>query len=376
MARKTALCMTVGGIAMVVAVYVATLMLAEGLRETLSATGQANNAIVIRQGARNEVQSGISREHANIVLTQPEVAQLDTGAPFATEECLVLINLSKRSDGGGSNVNFRGVSPMSMTLRNPIKLVEGRMPMPGTREVIVGKPIYNKFAKTEIGAAIRLFGTDWPVVGIFEAGNTSFSSEIWSDVEVLLPAVRREAYSSITFRLAPNASLDTIKKRLENDRRLNLTIQSEIDFYENQSKALSSFIFYLGTVISVIFSIGAIIGAMITMYGAVASRTREIGVLRALGFSAGDILRAFLIECLMVAFAGGVSGIVLASLLTRLTVTTTNFMSFSEVAFGFSLTPMIVLQGIAFSLAMGLIGGVLPAWRAGRVKILSALRAE
>ena len=377
LARKTAAAMTIAGIAMVVAVYTATLMLAQGLKETLTATGQPDNVIVTRQGSRNEVQSGISREHANIVLTQPEVAKNPDGTPRAALECLVLVNLNKRGDGGGSsNVDLRGISPLSMPLRRPVKLVEGRLPQPGSREVMVGKPIFTKFAKTEVGSSIRLFGVDWPVVGIFEAGNTSFSSEIWTDVQVLLPAVRRDQYSSVTFGLAPGASFEAVKNRLENDRRLNVAVLREVDFYEAQSRQMSKFIFYMGTVISIVFSLGAIIGAMITMYSAVAGRTREIGVLRALGFSAGDILRAFVMECLTMALAGGIAGVVLASLLTQLSVTTTNFSSFSEVAFGFSLTIKIALQALLFSAAMGLIGGVLPAWRAARIQILSALRAE
>ena len=241
---------------------------------------------------------------------------------------------------------------------------------------MIGRGIQRKFSGTAIGESIRLVGTDWNIVGIFEAGNSAFSSEIWGDADTMIPAFRRDRFSSVTFRLSDGANFESLKERLENDRRLSVTVKRERDFYASQSQSLSLFIKILGGFISVVFSVGAIIGAMITMYGAVANRIREIGILRALGFSRLVIFRAFTKECVLLAFFGGLIGVLASWGLTFLTVTTTNFQTFSEVAFSFTMTPRIAFMGMLFAVLMGILGGALPAFRAARMKILDSLRVR
>ncbi len=373
--RRLTTALTVLGIALVVFVYTVTLMLADGLRQTLSTTGSMNNAIVIRNGAQNEIQSGIPRDHAAAILADESVERLPDGTPAATTDVVVLVSLKKRADGQPSNVTIRGVSPLGFSLKPGIKIMSGRLPAPGTREILVGESINSKFANTTIGDHIRLVGADWTVVGILSAGNSGFSSEIWGDSEVLMPAFRRDRFSSITFRIKSGADFEALQARLQDDRRFTVTVKREQEFYSDQSKTLSKFITILGSVVSIIFSIGAIVGAMITMYSAVANRTREVGILRALGFPRRAIFATFLKESLLIGFIGGVLGIVFAALTSFASISTTNFSTFSEVAFQFSLTSQAIGKAILFALLMGGLGGALPALRAARLPILKALRS-
>ena len=372
--RKTTSLLTLAGVALVVLVYAATLMLAEGLRQTLAATGLPQNAIVIRNGAQNEIQSGIPRASANIILAEPEVLRLTNGSALASTDCLVIVSLKKRSDNQISNVNLRGVSKQALQVRQGIKLVAGRRPTPGTQEVMVGKAISRRFQNADVGQSIRLVGANWTVVGVFDAGNSAFSSEIWGDVDVLMPAFKRDHFSSLTFRLKDGVNLHALKARLEDDRRLSITMSREDEFYESQSRTLSKFILLIGQVVSMIFSLGAIIGAIITMYSAVSNRRHEIGILRALGFSARRIFFAFAAESTLLALAGGAAGLVLAAALNFLTISTTNFETFSDISFRLRMTPPILAESLLFSIIMGLIGGALPALQAARVKVVEALR--
>jgi ABC-type antimicrobial peptide transport system permease subunit len=372
--RRTTTALTVLGIALVVFVFVSTMMLSEGVKATLAATGSPENIIVIRNGARNEIQSGVERGDTNTVLTDADIDRLPDGTPLATKDTVVLISLKKRADGQPSNVTIRGVSPFAYQIRDAVKLTSGRLPSPGTREVIVGSAIRRKFQGTGIGESLRLAGSDWTVVGLFDAGNTGFSSEIWGDTEILLPSFRRERFSSITFRLRHGADAAAVKSRLEGDKRLTVTVMREIDFYAEQSRELAKFIQAIGGVVSVIFSLGAVIGASITMYAAVSNRVREIGILRALGFGRLTIFASFTKECLLIAFIGGVLGILFSSFMSFVAFSTTNFSTFSEVAFQFRLTAGIATKGLLFALGMGLLGGALPAWSASRLRLLDALR--
>ena len=372
-AKRVSTLLTVGGISLVVFVFVATLMLATGLEKTLGGTGSNRNVIVIRTGAQNEIQSGINREHANIIVAEPEVAQYQH-KPLATFDTVVVVSLKKRDDGQPSNVNIRGTSSVAGVVREGVRVIAGRAPAVGAREVMVGAAINKKFAGTDIGQSVRLVGADWPIVGIFDAGNSAFSSEIWGDVDVLMPSFRRDRFSSVTFRLADGTDFENLKKRLENDPRLSVTVKREQEFYAAQSALLAKFITYMGGFISVIFSFGAIIGAMITMYSAVASRTREIAILRILGFGRSSIFFAFLKESALIGVLGGIIGIFVAALLTNYTITTINYSTFAEIAFGFALTPRIAFWGLCFSIVMGVFGGALPAWRASRMTILIGLR--
>jgi ABC-type lipoprotein release transport system permease subunit len=375
LARRLTTALTAGGMALVVYVFATVLMLAAGLEQTLVATGQPDNVVVIRRGSQTEVQSGIDRLQAGIIESLPQIAIGEHGEPMVSREPVVLINLPKRSSGKSANVVIRGVTPVGLELRPQAQLVAGRMFRPGTAEVIVGRSVANGFEGAGLGETLRFASRDWTVVGVFDAGHTGFDSEIWGDAEQMLQAFRRTAYSSMLFRLADPARFDEVKTALENDPRLTVEAKREARFYADQSQALATFISYLGTSISIIFSIGAVIGATITMYASVASRVGEIGTLRALGFSRGAVLVAFLGEALLLGLIGGIAGVVAAAFMQAMSFSTTNFQTFAEIAFGFTLTPRIVVLSLLFALAMGFVGGFLPAARAARMKIVDALRA-
>ena len=374
-ARRLTTLLTAGGMALVVYVFATVLMLAAGLRDTLVATGQPDNVVVIRRSSQSEVQSGIDRLQAGIVETLPDIVIGADGRRLVSKEPVVLINLPKRGSGKPSNVTIRGVTPAGIALRPQVALAEGRMFRPGTSEVITGRAIANGFQGAGIGETVRFASRDWQVVGTFDAGRTGFSSEIWGDAEQMLQAFRRTGYSSLLFRMSDPDRFDAIKAAIESDPRLPLEAKREPRFYADQSEVLARFISILGLSISVIFSIGAIIGAMITMYASVASRTGEIGTLRALGFSRASILAAFLAEALVLGGLGGLAGLAGASFMQAITISTMNFQTFSELAFSFTLTPSIAAASLAFAFAMGFVGGFLPAARAARLAIVDALRA-
>jgi putative ABC transport system permease protein len=374
-ARRLTTALTAGGMALVVYVFATVLMLSAGLENTLVSTGRDDNVIVIRRGAQTEVQSGIDRRQAGIVESMPDVAVGQDGERMMSKEPVVLINLPKRASGKPSNVIIRGVTPTGLVLRPQVQLVEGRMFRPGTSEVIAGRSIADGFRGAGVGETVRFASRDWTVVGVFDAGHSGFDSELWGDAEQMLQAFRRVGFSALLFKLADADRFDAVKTAIESDPRLTLEAKRETRFYAYQSEALSNFISYLGTTISIIFSIGAIIGAMITMYASVASRTSEIGTLRALGFSRGSILVAFLGESLLLGLIGGVVGLTAAAFMQTLQISTTNFQTFAELAFRFVMTPGIVVAALLFALAMGFVGGFLPAARAARLKIVDALRA-
>ena len=373
--RRLTTVLTASGMALVVFVFAAILMLAEGLRKTLVETGSYDNVIVIRKGSNSEVQSGVSRYQASIIETQPEAAIGANGQPLVAKEMVVLITLPKRATNSPSNVVIRGMGSSSLTLRPQVKLVAGRMPKAGSSEIVAGRSIAERFKGGGIGETLRFGMRDWTVVGIFDAGNTGFSSEIWGDSDQLMQTFRRPAYSSVIFKLRDPAEFETVKKRIENDPRLTLEAKRENQYYVDQSRMMAKFLRILGMSLTIIFSLGAIIGAMITMYSAVATRTGEIGTMRALGFKKTSVLGAFMIEALFLGLIGGCVGLFLASFLQLLTISTMNFQTFSELAFSFALTSDIVWKGLGFSLGMGFIGGVLPAVRASRMNIVESLRA-
>jgi len=374
-ARRLTTALTAGGMALVVYVFATVLMLAAGLEQTLVATGQDDNVVVIRRSSQSEVQSGIDRQQAAIVETLPDIATGPDGNRLVSREPVVLISLPKRDSAKPSNVVIRGVTPAGVALRPQARIVEGRMFRPGTSEIVTGRAIARGFTGAAVGETIRFASRDWTVVGNFDAGRTGFDSEIWGDAEQMLQAFRRLGFSSLIFKLDDPDRFDAVKQELESDPRLTLEAKRETRFYADQSEALSKFISYLGGTISAIFSIGAIIGAMITMYASVASRTGEIGTLRALGFSRSSILTAFLVEALLLGLVGGIVGLAAASFMQVLSISTMNFQTFAELAFTFRLTPGIVVASLGFALAMGFIGGFLPAARAARMKIVDALRA-
>ena len=361
--------------ALVVYVFATVLMMSEGIRATLVATGQPDNVMVLRKGAGAEINSGIERSQAAILSTLPGIATDSLGRPLVSAEPVVLINLPKRSSGKPSNVTVRGTSGLGLQLRPGVQIVEGRMFRPGTSEIVVGQATAAGFAGIDLGASLRFAGRDWLIVGRFESGRSGFDSEVWGDAEQMLQAFRRGTYSIVVFRLADSGLFETTQARIEADPRLQLEAKPEIRFYAEQSEALATFINILGLSLALIFSIGAVVGAMITMFAAVASRIGEIGTLRALGFRRVAVLTAFMTESLLLAALGGVVGLAAASVMQAVDVSTTNFQTFAELAFRFVLTPQIAWQAFAFALAMGLVGGFIPAWRAARLQIVDCLRA-
>jgi putative ABC transport system permease protein len=374
-ARKWTTLLTAGGMALVVFVFSAVLMLEEGLRKTLVETGSADNVVVIRRSSQTEVQSIVDRTQAALLESQPAVAFGSDGERLISKETVVLVNLAKRDSGKPTNVLVRGVGVGGPALRPQVKIIEGRMFRPGASEIVAGRSAADRFKGAGIGETLWFGQREWRVVGTFDAGKSGFDSEIWGDADQLMQAFRRPVYSAVVLKLSDPARFAEFKSGVESDQRLTVEAKRETQFYADQSEVLASFIKYLGLTLSLIFSIGAVIGAMITMYASVASRTAEIGTLRALGFRRRSVLAAFLLEAVLLGLVGGCAGLVLASFMQLFTISTMNWQSFSELAFSFTLTPAIGVKTLAFALAMGVIGGFLPAIRASRLNIVDALRA-
>jgi len=374
--RRLTTVLTIGGMALVVFVFASTLMLAEGLQKTLVETGSYDNVVFLRKGAASEVVSGVSRDQASVLETLPEIAYGPKGQKLLAKEAVVLIALPKKGSGQPSNVILRGIEEDSLLLRPQVKLMKGRLPRMGSSEVIVGSSIARGFKGVEMDEMLHWAMRDWRVVGIFDAGTSGFSSEIWGDVDQFMQAFRRPGYSSVIFRLSDPSEFQNMKSRVESDPRLTLEAKRETKYYAEQSQMMAKFLRILGMSLTIIFSLGAIIGAMITMYSSVANRIAEIGTLRALGFRRRDILIAFLLESLLLGFLGGLSGLLFASLMQFITISTVNFQTFSELAFRFTLSFEIVYKAMVFSLIMGFVGGLLPALRASRMVIVEALRAS
>lgn len=373
--RKLTTLLTAGGMALVVFVFATVLMMADGLRETLAGTGSAGNVMVIRKSAQTEVQSSVERQQAAIIASQPEIAAGGDGRPLASPEPVVLISLAKRASGQLGNVVVRGVNGNGPALRPQVRIVEGRMFRPGLAEIVVGHSVARGFRGAQIGDTLHFGQQDWTVVGLFDAGRSGFDSEVWGDAEQMMQVFRRPAFSSMLFRLRDPADFERVRQHLESDQRLNAEVKRESQFYADQSEQMANFISVLGQSISFIFSLGAIIGAMITMYASVANRTGEIGTLRALGFTRRSVMMAFLLEAVLLGVTGGLLGLVAASFMQYVQITTTNFQTFAELAFTMHMNVRIAAEVMLFAVLMGLVGGFLPAARAARLEIVEALRA-
>jgi ABC-type antimicrobial peptide transport system permease subunit len=373
--RRLTTALTAGGLALVVFVFATVLMLDAGLKATLVSTGEEDNVVAIRRGAETEIQSGISRLQANVIETHPAVALGPDGRALVSKEMLILIALTKTGAARPSNVIIRGVSPGALELRPQVHLVAGRLFRPGAAEIVVGSAIAHGFEGAQVGSTMRFASRDWTVVGVFDAGASGFDSEVWGDVDLLMQAFRRPVYSSMVLRLTDPAQFERLRADIDADPRLTNEVKRERQFYADQSRALSTFISVLGLALTGFFSVGAMLGAMITMYASVANRVTEIGTLRALGFRRSSVLAAFLAEALLLGFAGGLIGVGAAALMQFASFSTVNFQTFAELSFRFALTPRIVVQTLVFSLAMGLVGGFLPSLRAARLEIVDALRA-
>jgi putative ABC transport system permease protein len=351
-----------------------TLAIAQGFRATLVASGSPQNSIVLRKGATAETVSGLLRTDVPLVESLPQVARGADNRALASPELVVAIALPRQTDNQAANVPVRGVGPKAFEVRETLTFVEGRRFTTGTREINVGRLAVGRFKGLTLGSDVKFGAATWTVIGIFAADDASFESEIWGDVDLMMPAFQRNGYQSMTVKLADASMFDSFKATIENDPRLYLRPQREQDYYTEQSQAMTTVIRVFGTFVTLILSIGAVFGAMNTMYAAVAYRTREIGTLRALGFSRFRIVTAFLAESIALALVGGVIGCILALPVHGLSTGTTNFASFSEVAFKFRITPALLAGGLFFSAVMGAVGGLLPAIRAARIPIARALR--
>ncbi len=374
-ARRLSASITVALVGLVVFAFAVVLMMAHGVQKALVATGSQENAIMVRKGASNEISSIIERESARNLEALPGIAKGADGKPLVSAEVATVINLEKIG-GGMSNISVRGVGAETFQLRKGINLKEGRMFNFGARELVVGSAVPKRFSGANIGDKIKFSGDDWTIVGIMDCGGSAFDSELWADCEQLMQANNRSAYSSVTFRFTSRQDLENMKATMATDPRLNkMEIEIEQDFFEKQSEALSTFLKILGLVITIISSVGAMIGAMITMYSSVANRTSEIGTLRALGFRRSSIMVSFLSESLLLSLLGGGIGIFFASFMQFFSISTINFSTFSDLSFSFALSPAIVISALVFAAAMGIFGGFLPAFGASRMKIIDSLRA-
>jgi putative ABC transport system permease protein len=372
--RKGTAAMTAGGIAMVVAVFVMTLAIAQGFRATLVASGSIQNAIVLRKGSTAESLSAVARSDVPLVESLPQVARAADGRPLASPELVLAIALPRQSDNQPANVPIRGVGSRAYDVRESLQIVEGRRFAPGSREINVGKLAVGRFKGLTLGSDVKFGAATWQVVGVFTADDASFESEIWGDIDLMAPAFQRTGYQSITVKLVDPTAFDSFKSAVEGDPRLYLQPRREQDYYTSQSVAMTTLIRVFGSFVTLILSIGAVFGAMNTMYAAVAYRTREIGTLRALGFSRTRIVGALVTESMALAIVGGLVGCLLALPVHGLSTGTTNFSSFSEVAFKFRITPMLLVEGLLFAALMGAAGGLLPALRAARIPVARALR--
>ncbi|MCB9248858.1 MAG: ABC transporter permease [Ignavibacteriales bacterium] len=374
--RKLTTFITIFGIALVVFVFAAVLMMAYGIEKTLISTGLEDNVLIARKSSNGEISSIIPVDIQDVIRTLPFIAKDNNGNQIISNEPVVVINLEK-SDGAVSNITVRGVSPEIQNLRPQVKLKNGNWFKFGTRELIVGSSINSRFEGAKVGDKIKFAGDFWDIVGVFEADGSGFESEFWGDALQLSDAFNRgSSASTVTLKLENAANFNSFKTAFESDIRLKeFEPKIERKFFEEQSELLSNFIRILGIFITIIFSLGATIGASITMYAAVANRTVEIGTLRALGFRRSSILIVFLFESLLISLIGGLIGLAFASFLQFYSISTLNFASFAELQFGFALTPSIAISSLIFAAAMGIIGGFFPSVRAARLKIISALRA-
>ena len=373
--RPMSTALTALGVGLVVAVFIGMLALANGFRAALARTGSENNAIVLRKGADSELSSGVGRDVASMVAADPHVATGTDGRPLVSPEVYVLIPLARSFDTTQiANVVVRGVSDQAWQVRSNVKITEGRRPTSGRPEVCVGSRLTQRFPHTGIGQTLRFAGRDWSVTCHFNAAGSAFESEIWGENEQFMPVFRGEVFQSITFRLKDPAGFDETQRALQTDKRMTVDVHRESKFYAQQSQLLGTILSFLAVMITSIMAVGAVFGAINTMYAAIASRAPEIGVLLTLGFKPSSVLMSFLAESAFIALIGGVLGCLFALPLNGIVTSTTNWSSFSEIAFSFRVTPALLVSGLIFAVVMGLVGGFLPALRAARLQVVQALR--
>ena len=374
-ARWTSTIVAVLGIAGTVGVFVAMLSLARGFRATLVASGSPGNALVMRAGATSEMMGGITLDSVKVVEDAPGVAH-DPSGPLVTQEVVGVIPLPLISTGTDANVQVRGVSPNVLRIRGFTKIIQGRMFEPGVSELVVGKNASHTYSGLTVGNRVDFAGGRWQVVGVFDAGGSSFDSEVWCDSKILAQVLKRpeNIFQSATVHLESPSSFQQFKDAVTSDPRMNVDVMREIDYYAKQSTTMTRLITVLGGLVAAIMAIGAIFGALNTMYSAVAERGREIATMRALGFSTSNVILSFLFEALLISFVAGLIGCLAVLPLNGLTTSTMNFQTFSNVAFAFKITFDLLVMGVVFGLVMGIMGGMLPAIRAALRPVAVALR--
>ena len=373
--RRGSVAAAVIGIAGVVAVLVGVLSIAVGFRKTMDASGAPDAAIILRTGADSEMVSGFLRDDTRIIGDAPGLARSGQGS-LASPELFVIINLPKRSTGTDANVPLRGVEEQAFKVRDKFRIIEGRKFEPGKDEVIVGIGAAHQFVGLEVGNKIKVGRYEWPVVGIFSAGGGTAESEIWTDATVLQGTYHRgDSFQSVYTKLSSPAAFQQFKDALTSDPRLSVKVMRHTEYYAEQSTAVTRLITTLGVLIAGLMAVGAIFGALNTMYSAVSARTREIATLRALGFGRGSVVVSVMLESLVLALVGGAIGATIAYLaFNGFQTATMNFQSFSQVTFAFQVTPQLLIQGTVWATVIGLIGGLFPAVRAARLPIAAALR--
>ena len=373
MSRKGSTVMTVFGIGIVIAVMVAMMALYNGVNQALVSSGLKENMIVLRKGAQTEATSWVTREKFRILRGVEGIDKASDGAPLISPELVIIFKLPRRDNPTGSNVNVRGVTPKALELRPFMKLVEGRMFRSGVNEVIVSQRMRDRFVNMNIGDSFKSGSHTWTVVGVFDAKSTSFDSEIWADVEQLGLAQKRPEYSAVLLRPSSATAFQQIKDTIETDPRLKLEAKTEYKYYEDQTTGLLG-IRILVTIVAFFMVLGATLGAMNTMFSAVASRKRELATMRALGFKRRHVLLSIVIESFFLSALAGIAGVLMAMPVNGIATGTANFITFSEVAFNFNISPGVAVFAIVLAIVAGVIGGLLPAIGAARLPITRALR--
>jgi putative ABC transport system permease protein len=364
-ARWVSAIVAVVGIAGTVGVFIAMLALAKGFEKTLVSSGSPQNAIIMRAGSTSEMTGSVTLDQVKIIQDAPQVAR-EGNQPLVTPEVVVIADFPLKSTGTDANVQVRGVPETVLKVRNNVRVVEGHFITPGLSELVVGRNVPSTYSGLDLGSTVKFGGGTWKVVGIFDAGGSAFDSEVWADSRVLADVYKRPNY---IFQ-----SVTSFKDTLTSDPRMTVQADREIDYYAKQSRNLATLITVLGSLVAMVMGIGAVFGALNTMYSAVAERSREIATIRAIGFSSGSVVLSFIFEALLIAFIGGVIGCLAALRLNGVTTGAMNFQTFSHLAFAFSVTPALLGIGMIFALVMGLIGGVPPAIRAANRPVVAALR--
>jgi putative ABC transport system permease protein len=373
--RPVSTALTALGIGLVVAVFIGMLALANGFAAALTRTGSDLNVLVLRKGADSEMSSQLDRDAVSTLTGSPHIARGSDGRPMVSPEAYVVIPLGRVGDTTGlANVVLRGVGEEAWQVRNNVTIIQGVRPATGKNEICVGQKLVGRFPHTGVGETMQFAGRPWTVVCHFASAGSAFESEIWGDNEQVKPALKRESFQSLTFRLADPASFEEAKRALEADKRMTVDVYRESAFYAKQSELLGRLLRILAVMITAIMAIGAIFGAVNTMYAAVDSRRPEIAVLLTLGFRPRSILASFLAEAAAIALVGGIIGCLLALPMNGIVTSTTNWASFSEVAFSFRITPGLLLAGLVFALVMGTLGGFFPARRASRLPVAQGIR--